>query len=601
MTELYLNGYVAVMDKSTKIKVVFDNPYFTKSSTYTHDISLPMRNCAKNQKIFGHINRKDVSKKPQTLRAILIADNRVLLNGSAIIREITEEKAQVQLVSGNAEMNFFLQSEKLYIDKLNLGFPSERPILADYPNTMLWAENQKQNWADYNSNFKGYVYFPVYNETASEIYNRFAASYININGERKESFTYYGAHMEHICPQPYLCTIIYWIIKAIGYNLVENQLTETVFRNLFIANGTVINMWADVLPHWTVNEFFTNIEKTFGLITVVDEGTKKVRLLFSHDYFNDSTPVCLSNVIDTFTVKIEADETIDVSNGNIGYSMEASETMPYVKFSDDILEYVTKDTYQTYGELQRAYQAMDEWNRGRRVFETEGRQYIEVDDGTTKTLQEANQYRNLIRNPEKKDLDIELKIVPALMRTIEVEVYAPGSVYDKNFLWSGEIQAISVDGGAYDIGEFMPGTVQSMVVDGVPERYKPDKILVAFSDGAYKKVYGPKGESFSYPAPFIDGKITIDSTGNKYPAWSLRLCDDHTTQNLGSEIYDRVKRVNTEAEETFRFISGQIYNPRSVFIIANKRYVSKSITIECTPSGIEEVQEGIMYELREGS
>lgn len=601
MTELYLNGYVAVMDKSTKIKVVFDNPYFTKSSTYTHDISLPMRNCAKNQKIFGHINRKDVSKKPQTLRAVLIADNRVLLNGSAIIREITEEKAQVQLVSGNAEMNFFLQSEKLYIDKLNLGTPIGTPILADYPNKMLWADDQKPNWADYDNNTKGHVYFPVYNETASEIYNRFAASYININGERKESFTYYGAHMEHICPQPYLCTIIYWLIKAIGYNLVENQLTKTVFRNLFIANGTVINMWADLLPHWTVNEFFTNIEKTFGLITVVDEGTKKVRLLFSHDYFDDSTPVCLSNVIDTFTVKIEADETIDVSNGNIGYSMEASETMPYVKFSDDILEYVKKETYQTYGELQRAYQAMDEWNRGRRVFEAEGRQYIEVDDGTTKTLQEANQYRNLIRNPEKKDLDIELKIVPALMRTIEVEVYAPGSVYDKNFLWSGEIQAISVDGGAYDIGEVFSGTVQSMVVDGVPEKYKPDKILVAFSDGAYKKIYGPKGESFSYPAPFIDGKITIDSTGNKYPAWSLRLCDDHTTQNLGSEIYDRVKRVNTEAEETFRFISSQIYNPRSVFIIANKRYVSKSITIECTPSGIEEIQEGIMYELMEGS
>lgn len=598
MTELYLDGYVAVMDKGTKIKVVFDNPYFTKSSTYTHDISLPMRNCAKNQKIFGHINRKDVSKKAQTLSAILIADNKVLLNGSAIVREITDEKAQVQLVSGNAEMNFFLKAEKLYIDKLDLGYPSGSPILADYPNKMFWAEDQKPNWAEYDRNTKGYVYFPVYNEGAGEIYNRFAASYININEERKESFTYYGPNMANICPQPYLCTMIRWIIKGIGYTLAENHLEKTVFRNLFIANATVINTWKDVLPHWTVNEFLTNIEKTFGLITVVDEGTKKVRLLFSYDYFQDSDPVCLSEVIAPFSVKIETDETIDVSNGNIGYSMESSEGMPYAKLDETILEKVPKAQYKNMSELLPAYQGMDEWNKARKILEAEGRQFIELDEDGTKELREVNQFRDLIRNTEKSELDIELKIVPASMRVIEVEVYAPGSVYDKNLLWNGDIQAISVQGGAYDIEQFIQPTVQSMITDGVPEIYKPDKIFVAFSDGEYKKIYGSKGESFSFPAPFIDGKMDIGGARNSYPDWSLRLCDDKgRTKNMGSEIYTKVKRINTEAEETFRFISNQIYNPRSVFVVDNKRYVSKSITVECLPAGIEKEQEVIFYEL----
>lgn len=596
MTELYLNGNVAVMDKSTKIKVVFDNPYFTKSSTYTHDISLPMRNCTKNQKIFGHINRKDVSKIPQTLKAILVVDNKVLLNGSAIIREITEEKAQVQLVSGNAEMNFFLQADNLYIDKLELGYPTGSPILPSAQNN-IWADDQLLNWMDYDTNTRGYVFFPVYNESADEIYNRFAASYINIDKARKESFTYYGPNMTNVCPQPFLCEMIKRIIKAIGYYLLENQLTKTVFRNLFIANATVILTWRDVLPHWTVNEFFTNIEKAFGLIIVVDEGTKEVRLLLSYDYFDESIPICLSDVIDTFSVKIDSDETIDLKNGNIGFSMGTSDSMPYAKLDDTIVEKVSKIKYDSMSALLSDYQTMQDWNRARKIFEAEGRQFIELDENGTKILTEVNQFRDLIRNTDKSELDIELKIVPAGMRVIEAEVYAPGSIYDKNFLWSGEIQALSVSGGVYDIDQFIQPTIQSLITDGVPEIYKPDKIFVAFADGQYKKIYGPKGESFSYPAPFTDGNMNVGGARNSYPAWSIRLCDDGRTKNLGSEIYSKVKRIKTEVEETFRFISNQIYNPRSVFIIENKRYVSKNITVECVPAGIEKVQEGIMYEL----
>lgn len=597
MTELYLNGYIAVMDKTTKIKVVFDNTYFTKSSTYTHDISLPMQSCPQNQKIFGPINRKDVSKGQQTLKAILVVDNKVLLNGTAIVREVTDLKAQVQLVSGNSEMNFFLQAEKKYIDQLALGFPASGPIFASYPDQMLWAEDQKLNWADYDHCYKGYVYFPVFNETAEAIYNRYAASYINISGKRQESFTYYGATASNICPQPYLCTMIKWIIKAIGYYLSENQLESTVFRNLFICNATVISGWVDLLPHWTVNEFFTNVEKAFGLITIVDEGKKTVRLLFSYDYFDESNPVYLSEVVKEFSTKIESEESIDISNANIGYSLGTSDTMLYAKLDEAVMEHVKIKKYETYYDLLNGYQAMDEWNRARCLLEAEGKQYIEYDDGTAKYLKEVNQFRDLMHNPEKKEIDIELKIVPASMQVIKVEVYAPGSVFDKNLLWSGEIQAISVEGGSYDIGQFMEQSVQNMIADGVTEKYKPDKLQIAFSDGQYKKIYGPKGESFSFPAPFVDGKMTVGGAKNSYPAWSLRLCDDKRTQNMGSEIYDKVKRINTEAEETFRFVSQKTHNPRSVFIIDNKRYVAKNITVECTPAGLDQLQEAIVYEL----
>lgn len=596
MTELYLNGYIAVMDKSTKIKVVFDNTYFTKSSTYTHDISLPMVGCPQNQKIFGPINRKDVSKGQQTLKAILIVDNKVLLNGTAIVREVTDKKAQVQLISGNAEMNFFFQAEEKYIDQLNIPIQTMiDPVLSSL-NNKISKEVQIINWADYDKNLKGFVFFPVYNETAQVVNNGFSASYINIDGQQKESFAR-SAHASQNCPQPYLCTMIRWIMKAFGYPIVENQLESTVFRNLFICNATVIQTWSDLLPHWTINEFLTNIEKAYGLITVVDEGTKSVRLLFSHRYFDELNPVCLSDIEDSFSAKIESDNSIDVSNANIGYSLDSSGNMGYAKIDAEIIANIVTKDFSSFAELEKAYQKTDEYNKARRIFEAEGAQYMEYDDGTFKGLREVNQFRDLIRNKDKKELDIELKIVPAAMVTIEVRVYKAGSIADGNYLWSGDIQAVSVPGGNYGIGQFVEPTIQSMIVDGIPEKYKTDKIRVAFSDGQYKKIYGPNGESFAYPASFVDGRMNVGGARNPYPSWSLRLCDDKITENIGSEIYDRVKKINTVAEENYRFISSQIYSPRSLFVIDNKNYVSKSITIECTPVGIEKVQEAIMYEV----
>lgn len=597
MTELYLNGYLAVMDKSTKIKVVFDNAYFTKSSTYTHDISLPMLSCPQNQKIFGPINRKDVSKGRQTLKAVLVVDNKVLLNGTAIVREVTDQKAQVQLVSGNAEMNFFMQAEEIYIDQLYINNQfGMNPLISSYPDKMVSKTEQIRNWADYDTNERGFVFFPAYNETSQIVINGFSASYINIDGQRKESFAR-SPHASQTYPQPYLCKMIKWIMEAIGYYIAENQLETTVFRNLFICNSTYTWTWKDVLPHWTINEFLANIEKAFGLITVVDEGQKSVRLLFSHRYFDESNPICISEVEDSFTTKIDADNSIDVGNGNIGYSLDSSGNMMYAKIDVEIISNTKLEKFDNFSELEKAYRELDDWNRPRRIFEAEGVQYMEYDNNGSKALREINQFRDLMRNQDKEVLDIELKIVPANMTVVEVEVYAPGSIFEGNYLWTGYIQALSLPGGDYGIEQFIERTTQIMIEEGIPEKYKPEKIIVAFSDGQYKNIYGPNGESFAYPAAFVDGKMTVGGAKNQYPSWSLRLCDDKRSQNIGSEIYDKVNKINTVAEENFRFISTRIHSPRSVFIIDNKKYVSKSITVECAPTGIEKTQEAIMYEV----
>ena len=70
MTDLYLNGVLVDLPTDANIKMIQENPYFTKSSSYTYNIALPLRSKI-NQKIFKHVNREDVAKRAVTFNARL--------------------------------------------------------------------------------------------------------------------------------------------------------------------------------------------------------------------------------------------------------------------------------------------------------------------------------------------------------------------------------------------------------------------------------------------------------------------------------------------------------------------------------------------------
>lgn len=591
MTELYLDGQLAVIEPGTKFKIVFDNPYFTKSSTYTHDISLPLAGCGQNQRVFRHINRPDVSKSPQTPRAILISNNKVLVNGTAIIREISETKVQVQLLAGNAELNLNVSGKK-YIDELDLGYR------VDTPDKFIIGEETDIYWG--SPSLTDTVYFPIFNESAGEIYNRIAANYTIIGGTERESLYHYDAVYYKWCVQPYFCSVIKRILKAVGYNLVENQIENSIFGNLFICNATVVDNIEEILPHWTINEFFTQVEKLMGVIFVVDECTKTVRLIFAHQYFESSDKVYLEKVIDTFTDKVDAEETTDLSNANIGYSLADSDALKYKKLSEDVMKKITLKKYNSDTELNDDYNQMSDYEKSRYIFEASNIQYIHYYyENESYGLKEVNQYRDLIRNPEKSDLDIELNIIPATMVTAEAEVYAPGTIFDKNLRWSGQISVPSMPGGVYSSGADRNPTVQDLIDGSVEEKYKPDKIIVAFNEGKMKTLFGPNRQTHAYPIAFVHYADDDEpSNTQNFPAWSLRFYDKPGVKCIGSEIYDKVKKINTTVEETRSFISSQIYNSKSVFVIDNKEYVCKKIEIEADAEGIKELQEATLYELR---
>ena len=127
MTELYIDGVSVPLPAGFEMSVKHENPYFTKNGEYTYDIELSL-NDPTVAKLYGFINRLNRSDTVAVnRRAVLIADNRVYIDGSEIITGWSDTKVQIQLVSGNSQLNYIVGSDK-YISELD-NMPVTNPCI----------------------------------------------------------------------------------------------------------------------------------------------------------------------------------------------------------------------------------------------------------------------------------------------------------------------------------------------------------------------------------------------------------------------------------------------------------------------------------------
>ena len=92
MTNLYINGVAVVLPSGFSISVKQENAFFTKNGEYTYDIELSLQDPV-NARLYGFLNRLNTTERPETKRkAVLVADNRVYLNGTEIITGWTKRR-----------------------------------------------------------------------------------------------------------------------------------------------------------------------------------------------------------------------------------------------------------------------------------------------------------------------------------------------------------------------------------------------------------------------------------------------------------------------------------------------------------------------------
>lgn len=668
MTIIYLDGQPVVA--STKsIKLTSENPFFTKTSSYTYDVELPL-DIPENRKIFGRIQRLDVAKNARTFDARLVIDAETRLAGKAHITSITDSVVKIQLLGDNAAYNYGNNMDETYIDELDLSdwfrtswpdgsyydarsktwkyYTAEDDLSNETSDLVAWrAQYTNPPSTDYSESrllrymqtgfSNKWIAVPILNTSADMVCNGISYQckyqqhgydmrYRGYVGEQPSRRDLEGTAVVSFAIQPFVWLMAKKIAAATGFNLDDgdNALwTDTFFRRIFICNANNLLSCAKCLPHWSVNDWWTQIENTFGLVLGVDYEHKKITLHKRCDHYRaDTSTQPITDVVDEYTVDVNDETQSDISTNNVGFADHDAAAEDIL--DDEIIEqakinksFASLAALLTWAKTQGA-EAMAN-NKDTIWMCSDGRQYIYTD---ANGIVEINMFRP--RKPEdKEDIDIELKFVPAAYtHDIDCEIYSasiPGTGADVRpsviatfpvetlaapniaiLDWYKNNDYVSLDIGAVIAGDAETQSTQDGIPDVIYLAIKPDNgksttdIAVDTTTTSGEKIT----ETFAYPHPYLrerataalDGEPTLSDT-----PYSLSLIPIAGQINLASQTLSQGVYIDTTTRYCAKFLTKHLPDIGCIFIIRGRKYVAEKFETDITSDGMSQLITGYFY------
>ena len=428
----------------------------------------------------------------------------------------------------------------------------------------------------------------------------------------------YGMTLNANCIMPHLMFVIEQVIKKRGYSIGRND--AWFYGNtddLYIASPRLSLTIADALPHWTVKEFFEQIGNFFNCTLVFDEEKRICN-------FVANNTIVKNNIIKNDIIKIEEINKEHKEDNTIEEKSEANIFSSNIKYKDigkeDVIrcDESTRKKYETvYGESlenlrdKALHTSQAEWkfykdkSRNGCTYGWNGRDMVAIDHLCP-----------LYRGSEN---DLELKIVPARIGIYyyptgehdnTTYVLVPMAVLTMNNSWKGYIH----------YGGNLIEEVQGLV-KGEGKGTKEDFLPVFFYGGHRRSSDDGRGhyavtwESYSEDAKEAQGihsrrighcvMVGDQYTGaqwkqlfetNERKNQSLALVPGHTKYYQG-EIFIGNPKINMESELRISFKSIVPPNPRAVFLIHNKKYLSSKIEYEIDDNGIIPLMKGYFHEV----
>lgn len=660
MIQLFLDGKEVVTQSNTTIKLIRENPFFTKAGSSTLSIVLPMH-IEQNIKVLGYINRLDYMHKPITMPASIKAENKTLITGEAVVIEVTEEHVKVQILGGTSLMNFYNKMEEVFIDELDLGtwgmayneetqtsnvvYPLFYQIWLEYINNIAWRGRDYAQEIFIEQLFgldNEWVAFPIYNETSSVMCNDWIFRAIKIDGvDSPGENGYYIEPRNNIddwepnnypqvrfVVQPYLLPMIKRVFNALGYSIDISSLSgNALFSKIFIAAANERAYRNKALPHWTVKEFITQLENFFGATFDVDEETKKITIIRRSDYINRGS-YSIEDVLDEFSVSNEEDQNA-LSTSNVGYE----EVEPFARIEPWIIENAKHKYYATHSEFLEDYlSGGDLFGLAQNYYDKYKGYIIHVEEsGITYVCKNpygswfeggptiANYFQDRIIKDNNSELDVELKIVPVKIVTENGKAIYSRDSSEKDIHvggLTGDCYYMSTPDYPVRTWEEEPVTTDEDVITDVEaaingeesfDESKDDLMRVAINSGAFSMHYslleieGYEAKSHKYPKPIVfSWQQEYDISGQKkIAAMGLNLCEGVPEISLATEVYDAEPVVNTDNKYCIKFVTTDILDPGFKFLIRNQVYLCEKLEYQIKETGVEKLVTGYFYRLEE--
>ena len=615
--EIYINNQQAALKQGTSFEYIAENRYFTDSDSYTLAITLPLAGCPQNLAIFGNINRKDVNN-PNTVMSCEIRDRKFYKKGVVAITELTQSDVKIQFLADRSVQNYNTSLDDIYINELDLGKPhSVNP--ADFSVRQAWGYDST------SANYMKYIAIPwVNNNTSSG----------NIQNEADyDSKTYlwtWNKNTSGLSFMPYMLYIAKKVCEAIGFTYDFSEWESSTWRFLLCCNALPyaweMPQFAYAMPHWTVYEFFQQLEYLMQCEFNFDFNEKSVTFEWPDEVASNAGTVELTNVLDEFTYSADNILTEDSDSKKPQLFKYADSSILPSVWNRYTCSWLIEKNRTFVKELNASsFEAFkEEWGVDRGFFTAVGQTainkilannpcpyiihyldtyFIVVYGEKTKTtyvtsasgkhqvdwyarrLQPIAMFAHWLSDDDEDDATT-INIVPATIEDTEKGecVYLTIGDLDNEDAVSEEAldtSAVRKYSQLIEAGE-----------DDESQEYLSNMCAaIAWQENSADN----EGKHY---CPIIDNVYAMKRDFNAGYWHGFDINGFRLSQNRAYTAEIGFNDIDTTQKYTFKFISDTLPNVRSIFIIQGKRYVAEKITATFTENGMSSLIKGVFYRVK---
>ena len=583
MTELYIDGVCVTLPAGFTVTVKRENPFFTKNGEYTYDIALPLTDPV-NARLYGFLNRlNSVDDIKTRRRAVLRSENRVFCDGTEVVTGWTDKQVNIQLVSGNSELNYFIGSDQLIS---SLQMCETNPVAGG----TVSKDYVEKTYPDVDFNL-----MMTYNAVSGTDFNKWILRQLSEGSIFEHPDTEYSPVSDigpyDYIPQPFLCAYLRELLKALGYTLVFNAIEQTAWRFMYIVHSVHTYKWNEMLPGWKIKDYLEEVEKFFNASFLIDPRKREARLVLNNNFIAGRKSQHIAAVIDDYTVECDEEPEEDVLDSNLSYDFP-SETYYKLRAIPDNVWAAAKHK-DIVGDRHGFF--LKEGYVPDTIYydPADKRSFINLggEGGALfHHIEMVNEFAPLKR--EGATSDIQFRLLPARMSR-------------RNFLWSDDKprflysyflptansgESASKDGSEPPI---VPPTVTEMVETMQDSEESQGELFLAFFSGlnAFEMDDLNKG---SVPVAYTDKlfPLTYHQVAIPFSAPTFNLSD--MAEVFYRESYD----IDFKNPVRISSWDPNLFDSQSVVEIRNRRYLCKEVEYVLDAQGRCKPWSGLFYPIR---
>lgn len=618
MLQLFIDKQEVALPSDLNFDLFAYNPFFDRKSDYTYDIDIDL-SIPQNARIYSHINRLNIVNKHKDRVAELYDGSKLILYGTEIILSVENDKAKIQLVSGNSELNYLAASKKARMRDLDLG---EIVLNEDTAKKSLESTSDSCDFvcppcAKVYKRF-GFSYWYNKGHSASYLYNNLSRPYFKDDEQNQKT-------MLNWCGQPnlrammYLCVIVEKVVQAMGYKVEYNALRRSKkFKQVFIVNSFETNKVSEMVPNWFVNDFLDQVEKWCNVLFLVDQSKNTCSIVNISDFYKTdsaTTFIKKDSVVDGLEKDFDADPTSEVSYSNIMYNVPDHEWYKYGYVDDNVRQACSVEEYATYEDIRRI--GISGFYNQMKLYKARdtGREYVvsrrhNITINADYNYLQPIDYVGKIVNEDSNE-SMSFNIVPAPMVAVSLYGY---------YFYDG---ATNNNGGGYgscftmipyamdQVSEEEVTEEQGLnefIVGGMSEEAIPGTMFVANYVGV-QKCFWPNAQTHQAGAvEKVRWPLSLSvnqfvgfgaSDSGSYIACNEEYKDfDLSIQNLHSDVYSKNELIDTTKEDKLKFYTDEVLDSKNIFVIANARYYCRYIKYKVTIDGVSKEAEGFFFPMK---